>query len=639
MLAINKLNSKQLYIKITSVVCTLVMLLMPMAAQAILPADKVAVDQDSVYYDPTFCAPDNPGAAGITPGPIYLVGDSVLAGVSQKLSTVLAQNGWTPKVNGLVSRKLNGTPPDPDGLGAVDADKDFIATAKVVVVELGTNPSSGFAEAIPAMITKIRSYNPQVQIMWVDTAESARPAFAATIAGTNAAIYAQSTALNYKVIPWYQKVFGGSFDAKTVNPTAVDTNGYIVTTDGVNVHPTAKGVDAYTDMIISALAGAGGGALPVTVPEPYRTIFTKAAQKFGTDVALVATIFWKEHGGFPPPPPPYGTGPNFASSNQGAQGPFQFLSGTWAAHGQDGNGDGVKDIQNLEDAAFGAAELLKSMGGAAGAPPGTIQAPMEPGTIVRVMLAYNWGPGAVEDAYRAGRRSFNDITSSQAKDYITKGMPFYLALVGGLALGTVSTSSTCSTGVGAGAIPGAGGFEISGANAMVYYNQGDAQWADLPYGKGSGNTIRKCGCGPTSMAMIIATLTGDGSVTPPVVANYVMQSEPQDISQDCGSQQSVGLVAQHWGLHVTGLGRNLTAAAAVLQQGGLVLLNVANTSGGPIHLSGSGHFVVMRKVSDDGQSIYIANPGYPADNNVAFKVSEVAGQLQIGSNPLYGVTR
>ncbi len=105
--------------------------------------------------------------------------------------------------------------------------------------------------------------------------------------------------------------------------------------------------------------GSGGSmGLPSTVPEPYNHIFTAAAQKFQAPPAIVAAIFYAgEHGSSWPNP----NGP-WRSSSAGAQGPFQFLTGTWATYGYDGNGDGKKDIQNLTDAAYGAANMLSQNG-------------------------------------------------------------------------------------------------------------------------------------------------------------------------------------------------------------------------------------------------------------------------------------
>ena len=53
-------------------------------------------------------------------------------------------------------------------------------------------------------------------------------------------------------------------------------------------------------------------------------------------------------------------GENFA----GAMGPMQFLAGTWAAYSADGDGDGVRNVYDPDDAVFGAARYLCASGGA-----------------------------------------------------------------------------------------------------------------------------------------------------------------------------------------------------------------------------------------------------------------------------------
>ena len=50
-----------------------------------------------------------------------------------------------------------------------------------------------------------------------------------------------------------------------------------------------------------------------------------------------------------------------------------------------------------------------------------------------------------------------------------------------------------------------------GATEVVYYNQLDERWADLPYGT---DNIGGYGCGPTSMAIVVSSLT-DQTVDPP----------------------------------------------------------------------------------------------------------------------------
>ena len=55
-----------------------------------------------------------------------------------------------------------------------------------------------------------------------------------------------------------------------------------------------------------------------------------------------------------------------------------------------------------------------------------------------------------------------------------------------------------------------------GATEVVYYNQLDERWADLPYGT---DNIGGYGCGPTSMAIVVSSLT-DQTVDPPTMAEW-----------------------------------------------------------------------------------------------------------------------
>ncbi len=55
-------------------------------------------------------------------------------------------------------------------------------------------------------------------------------------------------------------------------------------------------------------------------------------------------------------------GENMGPSSAGAMGPMQFLPSTWSSYGVDGNGDGVANIMDPEDAIPGAAAYLKAGG-------------------------------------------------------------------------------------------------------------------------------------------------------------------------------------------------------------------------------------------------------------------------------------
>src|SRR4029450_13457734 len=61
-----------------------------------------------------------------------------------------------------------------------------------------------------------------------------------------------------------------------------------------------------------------------------------------------------------------GHGRNNHTSSAGAQGLMQFMPGTWAAMGVDGDGDGRADIRNDADSVYSAAHYLTKSEGSAG---------------------------------------------------------------------------------------------------------------------------------------------------------------------------------------------------------------------------------------------------------------------------------
>ena len=62
--------------------------------------------------------------------------------------------------------------------------------------------------------------------------------------------------------------------------------------------------------------------------------------------------------------------PDGGGTWQRATGPLQFISSTWARWGSDGDGDGVSDPQDVDDAAYAAARYLCASGGDLSTGPG-----------------------------------------------------------------------------------------------------------------------------------------------------------------------------------------------------------------------------------------------------------------------------
>jgi 3D (Asp-Asp-Asp) domain-containing protein len=126
--------------------------------------------------------------------------------------------------------------------------------------------------------------------------------------------------------------------------------------------------------------------LPGEIPSPYDDIFTKAAAAAHMDPRLLAAIFYYGENG---KRWPNAKGP-WPTSSAGATGPFQFLPSTWKGYARDGDGDGDKDINDLTDAAFGAAAYLAASGAKDGASEAEIR---------KAIFAYNHADWYVNQVY------------------------------------------------------------------------------------------------------------------------------------------------------------------------------------------------------------------------------------------------
>lgn len=202
-------------------------------------------------------------------------------------------------------------------------------------------------------------------------------------------------------------------------------------------------------------------------------------------------------------------------------------------------------------------------------------------------------PPTAVDALKMKQGMYNGsgdvLTYEWAPDQSVKPGPTNQSATG------VAGGTDCS---GGGNSAGEFGWELTGANAMVYYDQSDSQWKNKPFGSG---TLGQCGCGPTSLAMIVATLTGDKTVNPENMAAFYASNGGQDST--CGSAWNWGVVAKKYNLKMTDLGKDLTKAKDILKNGGLVLFS---WTGAPF--TGGGHIMVLRKYSPDGK-LYIASSG------------------------------
>ncbi len=86
-----------------------------------------------------------------------------------------------------------------------------------------------------------------------------------------------------------------------------------------------------------------------------RELAQRAAAAYGIDWKLVEAVWQIESG------KRWKSG---VQSSAGAQGPMQFMPGTWRTYATDGNGDGVADITDAQDAVYAGAKYLAANGAA-----------------------------------------------------------------------------------------------------------------------------------------------------------------------------------------------------------------------------------------------------------------------------------
>lgn len=137
-----------------------------------------------------------------------------------------------------------------------------------------------------------------------------------------------------------------------------------------------------------------------------------------------------------------------------------------------------------------------------------------------------------------------------------------------------------------------------GSTQVVYYNQLDERWKYEPYGA---DTIGGYACGPTSMSIVVSSLTSE-TVDPPHMAQWAYENGYW--CSGSGSYHSlIPGAAEAWGLAVEGCTASEPQRIVdALTDGKLVVALM--TKG---HFTSSGHFIVLRGCTSDGK-ILVADP-------------------------------
>lgn len=145
--------------------------------------------------------------------------------------------------------------------------------------------------------------------------------------------------------------------------------------------------------------------------------------------------------------------------------------------------------------------------------------------------------------------------------------------------------------------PATGDTVLTGGNAdFLFFNQTAPAWKDQLYGS---DPIGTHGCGPTTMAMVVSSLT-DYRVDPIMMANWAVQN--RYYSRGGGSYHAlIPAAARAYGLTVTSAtDRTVSGLTKQLQAGNTLVILVRQG-----HFTTSGHFMIVRGISPDGKFLIV----------------------------------
>lgn len=159
-----------------------------------------------------------------------------------------------------------------------------------------------------------------------------------------------------------------------------------------------------------------------------------------------------------------------------------------------------------------------------------------------------------------------------------------------------------------------------GQTEVVYFNQLDERYADKPYGT---DYIGGYACGPTSMAIVISSLTND-TVDPIKMAQWAYENGYW--CSGSGSYHSlIPGAAEAWGLPVEGCGSS--EGQKIVDALSNSKLVVALMDEG--HFANSGHFIVLRGIRNG--KVLVADPASYERSEQEWELSVILNEASTGA--------
>lgn len=271
-----------------------------------------------------------------------------------------------------------------------------------------------------------------------------------------------------------------------------------------------------------------------------------------------------------------------------------------------------------------------------------------PDVYQQITAPVRWAAAAAADAFQSGMDAAGRFFSSAASHVADQAVQFWEALTGPketppgeddgelsgqLADDSPLTSTAPIADPAVTTLTETDGRQIltGGSIDITYFYQADETWADQPYGT---DTIGPYGCGPTVMAIAVASMT-DTDTDPAAMAAWAVKHGYW--ASKSGSYHSiVPGTARAYGIEVESFsGRTVEELQDVLISGKLLVALM-----GPGHFTSRGHFILLRGVTLAGE-ILVADPNSPERSLTAWDpqiiLDELAGRASSGG-PLWALS-
>lgn len=155
------------------------------------------------------------------------------------------------------------------------------------------------------------------------------------------------------------------------------------------------------------------------------------------------------------------------------------------------------------------------------------------------------------------------------------------------------------------------------AGTMPYLYQTDPLWANKPY---AGSNIRIAGCGPTSLSMVYAYLTGKTDLDPVAMASFADEHNFAPTGATEWRFMTDGAAAI--GLRSTPVAPSRASIASALDAGMPIICCLT-----PGDFTTVGHFLVIKGIDSRGM-VEIHDPNSPCNSAKRWPISQVLPQIE-----------